>query len=289
MASVKFLIDGQATTLLPADDRGLQYGDGLFETCVLRHGRIELWQQHLDRLIAGCQRLAIPTPDPAQLSTELRSLCVGTSDGLVKLIITRGSGGRGYRPPAAPSPRRIWQLHPIPAYPTEYATEGVRLQRCRTQLSQSPQLAGIKHLNRLEQVLARAEWSDPDIPEGLLQDSAGNWIEGTMSNLFVVSDGRLLTPDLSRCGVAGVMRDQVLALAAEQGIASHIAAIDTATLTAADELFISNSVMRIWPVRELGEWPCRPGALTRSLASALAERLDISAQLIDGLADSGQN
>lgn len=289
MAGVTFLIDGRESAQLPADDRGLQYGDGLFETCMLRRGRIELWPQHLDRLIAGCQRLGIPAPDPIQLGTELRSLCAGRNDGLIKLIITRGSGGRGYRPPTAPVPRTIWQLHPGPVYPAEYAVQGVRLHHCHSRLSQNPRLAGIKHLNRLEQVLARAEWSDPAIPEGLLQDSVGNWIEGTMSNLFVVRDGALLTPDLSRCGVAGVMRDQILALAAEQGIASHITDIDTATLDAADELFISNSVMRIWPVRALGDRPYPPGALTHGLAGTLAERLDASAQVIDGLADSGQD
>jgi len=273
MAALNTLVDGREIAQLPADDRGLLYGDGLFETCVLRDGQVELWSRHLQRLQAGCQRLAIPMPDREQLDAELRQLCAGHGhgDALIKLIVTRGSGGRGYRPPSPARPRRIWQLFRLPDYPPAHAQQGVRLHRCRTRLADNPLLAGIKHLNRLEQVLARNEWQDPSVPEGLLQDSAGNVIEGTMSNLFLVSAGRLLTPDLSRCGVAGVMRAELLARAADAGIEVQIADISRQQLDHADELFVTNSVIGVWPVRAVGQQRYQVGELTRELARLVAE------------------
>jgi 4-amino-4-deoxychorismate lyase len=273
MAALKTLVDGCATAQLPADDRGLLYGDGLFETCVLRRGRIELWTRHLQRLREGCQRLGMPMPDVDALADESRQLYDGVSDGLVKLIVTRGSGGRGYYPPSPAVLRRIWQLFPLPDYPRAYAQQGVCLHRCQTRLAHNPLLAGIKHLNRLEQVLARSEWDDAALPEGLLQDSAGNIIEATMSNLFMVSDGRLLTPDLSRCGVAGVMRAELLALASEAGIEARVGAISRQQLDNADELFLTNSVIRLWPVRAVGQQRYQLGALGRRLALLLDGRL----------------
>ena len=287
MAAVKTLIDGHESCSIPVDDRGFQYGDGVFETCVLYHGRVELWQRHLWRLNAGCKALAIPAPGPSQINDELRMLCAGVSDGLVKLIITRGSGGRGYQPPPAAISRRIWQLFPLPEHPPAFREQGVRLHHCRTRLGRNPRLAGIKHLNRIEQVLARSEWSAPGIPEGLLQDQSGLWIEGTMSNLFVVSDGHLLTPDLSRCGVVGVMRELVLELVDELGIETCVTDISPRQLSNADEVFMTNSVMRIWPVLAVGEQRFKAGETTRRLAAAVAGRLDGSGHIVNGLPDGG--
>lgn len=289
MAALRTLVDGGDAAHLPTDDRGLLYGDGLFETCVLRAGRVELWSRHLQRLSAGCRRLNIPEPDAQQLAAELRRLCNGVGDGLVKLIVTRGSGGRGYRPPSPAMPRRIWQLFALPEYPPDYARRGVCLHRCQTRLGHNPLLAGIKHLNRLEQVLARSEWDDPNRPEGLLQDSDGNVIEATMSNLFVVSEGRLLTPDLSRCGVAGVMRAELMALAGDAGIKVRSSDINRQQLDNADELFLSNSVMRIWPVRAVGQQCYQVGELTRRLSRLLAGRLARSGHVVDGLTDGGND
>ena len=267
---IRTLLDGRETDRIPVDDRGLQYGDGLFETCVLRHGRVELWGRHRQRLLEGCRRLAIPEPAAAQLDAELETLCAGSEAGLVKLIITRGSGGRGYLPPIPAHPRRLFQLHPPVVWPDAHYRQGVRLHLCRTRLGHNRSLAGIKHLNRLEQVLARAEWRDPETAEGLLQGQDGHWIEGTMTNLFLVSSGCLLTPDLSRCGVAGIMRALVLELAAGLGIPHRVQDIDTATLTAADEVFVTNSVIGLWPVVVAGDYRYRIGAMTRRLQTALA-------------------
>ena len=274
-------MDGRDSAQLPVDDRGLLYGDGLFETCVLRGGRLELWSRHLQRLAEGCRRLGIAAPAGERLNKELRQLCVGVGDGLVKLIITRGSGGRGYRPPSPATPRRLWQLFPLPDYPADYARCGVSVHRCETRLAHNPLLAGIKHLNRLEQVLARREWHDPALPEGLLQDPDGNYIEASMSNLFVVSDGRLLTPDLSRCGVAGVMRAELLDLASSAGIQAQIGNISRQQLDNADELFLSNAVIRLWPVLAVGQQRYQHGEVSRRLALLLPTRLKRSAHIVD--------
>jgi 4-amino-4-deoxychorismate lyase len=236
---------------VPVTDRGFNYGDGLFETIAVFNGRPCLWEQHLTRLGEGCQRLAIPRPDASLLANEARTLCRGIERGVLKLVVTRGSGGRGYRPPVPATARRILSVHPWPAYPREYWEQGVRVRWCDTPLGLNPALAGVKHCNRLEQVLARAEWDDGAIVEGLMCDAEGRVICGTMSNLFVFSDGRLSTPALTRCGIAGVAREQVVAAAARLGIPCDVEDLTREQVAAADALLLSNALIGLWPVAAL--------------------------------------
>lgn len=241
------LVNGEASDCLDATDRGLHYGDGVFETIAIRHGVPQLWQWHMERLAEGCRRLAIPPPDETQLAAECTRLCGAEERAVLKVIITRGSGGRGYRPPTDAKPTRLLARYPWPDYPD--VGEGVRLRLCATPLGCNAALAGIKHLNRLEQVLARSEWDDTSIHEGLMCDTQGYLIEGTMSNLFAVRGGVLYTPDLSGCGVAGVMRREVLRLAGELQIAVEFRRITPGELQEMDEVFMTNSIIGIWPVR----------------------------------------
>ena len=183
---VRMLINGQDSGTLSAQDRGLLYGDGLFETLAIRKGVPLRWERHLQRLMLGCERLGIPCPDVTALTLESLALCKGHDRALLKLIVTRGVGGRGYRAPAQPQATRILTCHPWPDYPADAARDGVRVRLCRTRLAQQPALAGIKHLNRLEQVLARAEWNDEEIAEGLLFDREDHVIEATMSNPTII-------------------------------------------------------------------------------------------------------
>ncbi len=269
-----WLIDGQWSETVGAADRGLHYGDGLFETLAIRTGRLEFWDRHMARLERGCDRLALPHPDTATLLDEVGRLwrTAGRPDrAVVKLLLTRGEGGRGYRPPAAPAGRRILSLHPWPRYPDHWAEQGIALWRCRTPLGSSPALAGLKHLNRLEQVVARAEWDDPAIAEGLMCDEAGNAVEGTMTNLFARFGGRLVTPDLSRGGVEGIARQVVLERAAELGIETAIETLPLERLKEADELFVTNAIAGLWPVASLGPWRYTPGPVGRRLREALEE------------------
>jgi 4-amino-4-deoxychorismate lyase len=264
------LINGSPSDQLPVSDRGLQYGDGLFETIAVRGGVPEYWTAHWARLRAGCERLGIPAPDRMSLRDEAQRLCSGLERAVLKIIVTRGSGGRGYRPPAQPAPTRILSVHPWPEYPHSFSKEGVRLRLCETQLGRNSRLAGIKHLNRLEQVLGRAEWDDPMVPEGIMRDEAGHVVEGTMSNLFMVRQGGLLTPDLTSCGVSGIARAMILSLAERGGIACEVRQLGEQDLWAADEVFVCNSVIGVWPVHAIEERQYGAGPVTRRLAAALA-------------------
>ncbi|QKE62896.1 aminodeoxychorismate lyase [Aquipseudomonas campi] len=266
-------VDGQPATQLSILDRGLAYGDGLFETIAVQRGQPRLLARHLARLQQGAQRLSLAL-DLQVVQAELLAFCAELGEGVAKLIVTRGEGLRGYAPPQPTRPCRVLLGNPAPVYPPVHAEQGVCLFPCVTRLAEQPLLAGLKHLNRLEQVLARAEWQDPAYAEGLMCDSSGRVIEGVYSNLFLCRDGQLLTADLSRCGVAGVMRAEVLAQAEALGIVVHIRDISRAELLAADEVFLCNSLYGIWPVRELQghDWPVGP--LTRKLQAIIRSLLD---------------
>lgn len=266
------LINGIPGDAIAISDRGVQYGDGLFETIAVRDGRCEFWDRHMQRLRAGCERLRIPPPDIEQLAAEARQLIQDGVRCVLKIIVTRGSGGRGYRVPEPAQPTRILLRSDWPDYPHENAEQGVRVRLCAQRLGTNPSLAGLKHLNRLEQVLARLEWDAPSIAEGLLQDHAGRVIEGTFTNVFLVQNGRVVTPLLDVCGVAGVMRDVVVELATAAGIDCTERAVSLDELYAAEELFLTNSLIGIWPIRALEEWQSEPGPVTRALQAALLRR-----------------
>lgn len=262
------LVNGQMKTTLDIQDRGLQYGDGLFETIAVIDGSPQFLDKHLDRLLKGCAKLLIPEPERALLESEVLQLCGGSDKAVLKIIITRGTGGRGYRPSVYPEPTRIISLHEWPDYPPDQVEKGIQVRYCNTRLSTNPALAGIKHLNRLEQVLARSEWNDPGIAEGLMLDASGFVIEGTMSNLFIVRDGILITPDLSGCGVEGIMRSIVIETASSMGVTHRILQITPQEISEADEIFICNSLIGIWPVCQLDQHSCIIGKITNQLVKA---------------------
>lgn len=269
----EFLLNGSSASHLSLADRAIHYGDGLFETLAIRHGRFEFWQRHMARLERGCARLGIAMPEHALLLREARALATGT-DGVLKIIISRGEGGRGYRPPsnAEAETTRLLALYPLPHYPPEYAEKGVAMRYCATPVSLNPALAGLKHLNRLEQVLARAEWSDAAIAEGVMCNLHDQVVEGTMSNLFFVSGGTLHTPDLSNNGVAGIIREVIMDLAADLNIPLRCGGYPRSEFESADEMFITNSIIGLWPVRQIESRAYGVGPVTVRLLAALAER-----------------
>lgn len=266
-------VDGQPADTLALQSRGLAYGDGLFETIAVKAGRPSLFEYHLERLTLGCQRLAI-NADLALIRDELSRYASLLGEGVLKLILTRGDSQRGYAPAAGVPPRRILQGNPPAAYPAGNAEHGVKLFECRTRLAEQPLLAGLKHLNRLEQVLARSEWQDPDYAEGLMRDITGRVVEGVYSNLFLVRDGVLLTADLSRCGVAGVMRAALMVEAARLGIDVRVGDLALEDLARADEVFLCNSVYGIWPVCSCGSMNWSSGPVTRKLQAIARTLLD---------------
>lgn len=258
-------INGRPGDLLPVTDRGLQYGDGLFETLAVKAGRITLLDYHLERLHEGCRRLQLHAPSENILRAELFSAAAGQATAVLKLIVTRDSVGRGYQFTGDAKTTRILTRHPWPEYPLEYNEHGVHLRICDAHLGHNRRLAGLKHLNRLEQVLARAEWSEIDqVQEGLMLDEEGSVVEGTMSNVFVWLDhGVLATPDLRRCGVAGVMRRHLLERAEQMGVAVRVANLSLTELMRAQEIFVCNSLIGVWPVTAIGHWKYSIGSMSR--------------------------
>jgi 4-amino-4-deoxychorismate lyase len=239
------LVNGKADNPISPADRGLAYGDGLFETLRISKGRPVFLEAHLARMQTGCERLGIAfdTGDFRQDIDHLLS-SPDSPDMVLKLLVTRGAGGRGYRPGAETRPTRVASLHPLPSFT---GTPG-RVFVCKQRLAAQPAFAGIKHLNRLEQVAASREWPDDSFVEGLMLDYQDHPIEGTRSNVFVVRDGTILTPELSACGIAGVLRQHLLDTLAP-GV--ETTTIDMENLRGADELFFCNSVLGIIPVASL--------------------------------------
>lgn len=244
-----WLINGVANGCLSPLDRGLAYGDGVFRTLSIRDQKPIWWTDHYTKLAHDCAALNIACPDPALLLNEIQIVTQQHNDAVLKIILTRGSGARGYAPPDPASPTRIVMAAPLPE--AHDIQDGIRARWCSLRLSRQAQLAGIKHLNRLENVLARQEWSDPAIVEGLVCDDTGAVIGGTRSNLFALRDGSLWTPDLTLSGVAGVTRARVLKAAALHGIDVQVGRLEHAHILDADEVFLSNSVAGLWRVATL--------------------------------------
>ena len=273
-------INGVPEASVPVSDRGLAYGDGVFETIRISAGQPTLAALHWSRLQCSCERLNIPL-DLDLLKGEIGRFLweQSTTTAILKIIITRGSGGRGYNPEGCSRPTRCLSLHPLPVRTPDPAFSGARVMRCETRLGRSV-LAGMKHLNRLEQVLARAEWQGDDWDEGVVCDFDGYLIEGTMSNLFVVTtSGCLLTPDLSGCGVAGVCRQFIQRQSAKWGLTVNIGLISAALddlndLNNVAEVFLCNSVNGVWPVVQLGEQLWDIGDTTLKIRDCLLEELN---------------
>jgi 4-amino-4-deoxychorismate lyase len=267
-------VNGAVAGDLSVLDRGLHYGDGLFETIACINGQPRLLQRHLRRLALGCQRLKIELPGLQTLGAQVRELAATASRAIVKVLVTRGPArARGYGVSGDESPSRVMLRYPWPEEAPAVAAEGVRVRLAATRLGENAALAGIKHCNRLEQVLARAEWDDPGITEALMFSSSGALISGTMSNVFLVHDSRLLTPRLDRCGVAGIMRALILEEAAQESIPIVECRLEAAALEQARELFLSNALWGVRPVRALEGVRLEPGELTRRLQQRIAARL----------------
>lgn len=267
-------INGIACRHLSVMDRGLHYGDGLFETIACVDEKLQFWDEHIERMRHGAGKLGIATAAIDYFKDDVLALLKANriSNCTIKLMLTRGQSERGYRSPSPQKVTRIVLLSALPKYPDEYFTQGISSCFCRHPLSQNSALAGIKHLNRLDNVLARNEWQD-EYQEGFMLDGAGHVIEGTMSNVFAVKNRELYTPALSLSGVNGIIRQQILAIAQALNIETHIVDINKQQLLEMDEIFVCNSLIGIWPVNALAESRYKVGPLTRKIVRALQLRI----------------
>ena len=273
-------VNGRAAAEVSVLERGLHYGDGLFETIACVGGEPRFLRRHLRRLASGCVRLGLGPLDMPALGAEVRELARGAHRAVIKVLVTRGPAlARGYAASGRELPTRITLRYPWPEDDPARAQQGVRVRIAATRLGENPALAGLKHCNRLEQVLARREWDDAGITEALMLSSSGALISGTMTNVFIVQDSRrLLTPRLDRCGVAGIMREVVLEEAAAAGLGTAECALEAADLTRAQEVFLTNALAGLWPVCELAGVSLAPGPVTRQLQARLAVRLAAAAR-----------
>lgn len=251
LLSVNGVLDAAISPL----DRGFAYGDGVFETCRYQKGAVPLWHYHRERLLQSAERLKILLDEVLllQYRDELiaRAHADGIDDAVLKITVTRGVGGRGYRLPEVVLPTYCLGVFAGNPLQTEQFNQGVSVRLCDLRLSLNPALAGMKHLNRLEHILARAEWGG-EYAEGLLLDTQGRLIEATVSNIFVVKNNQLYTPDLSGAGVAGVMRRAIIEqLAPAVKLDVNIMEMELDFLLSADEIFLCNSVYGIWPVNNI--------------------------------------
>ena len=244
---------GERRASIPVNDRAAHYGDGVFETIAIRDGAPRLWNYHAERLATACDRLGIDAPDMAVIAGDVHdAISKTTADrayATAKIIVSAGTGPRGYRRPGGPASVLIGLSGGQPLPGLSYA-DGVAVRLCNTRLAIQPQLAGIKSLNRLEQVLARNEWNDDSVFEGVTLDTDGRVICGTMSNVFLFQDKRLVTPAITRCGVSGVMRRHVLTIAEEAGIDCDVRDVLPGELVASDGMMLTNSLIGAVPVRE---------------------------------------
>lgn len=267
--SAAVLVNGiepdDAAHAIAIDDRGLNYGDGLFETALVTDCRVRFLEDHLQRLSDGCERLGIAAPDRDVLRSEIERVIGATTEGVLKIVVTRGTATRGYRPQSSVEPTRIVALHAAPS-----STQStVALRWCETRLARNARLAGIKHLNRLEQVLAQAEWDDGSIAEGLMLDTEGEVVCATASNVFVVRDSVVLTPDLRFAGVRGIMRLQVLRAARQAGVVVSEEPLWPQDIESASEVFVTNAVRGIRSAVALGSLQWRAGPVADKLRKAV--------------------
>ncbi len=269
------LAPGVAGNGISPVDRGLHFGDGLFETIACRRGRARFLPWHLERLALGCERLHMTGASLDEVRNEVRMLARNAHGAIVKVILTRGvATARGYAPSGSEVPTRICLSYRWPLEDLAVGQSGVQIRTATIRLGENPALAGLKHLNRLEQVLAKAESTDQRIAESLLFSRSGRLVSGTMSNVFIVRKSRVHTPRLDLCGVAGIMRRVVLTEAAHIGIAAEECILRAEDLANADEVFLTNARIGIWPVRALDDRTLEPGPVTRRLQERLEPMLE---------------
>jgi len=262
-------------THLPIDDRAVQYGDGLFETIAVRAGRPRLWSWHMNRLASGCERLRLDMPNPDRLLARtldaVQQAKVNQQYCLVKILLSAGSGQRGYGRTAEIRPRVLVGVFAATPQPKKHYQDGVNTLICDTRLASGSPTAGLKTLNRLEQVLARSECAESDCFDAFTMDAEDNIICGTMSNVFFVHGDTIHTPRLDQCGVRGVMRSWLVENLPAHGFDMQQRRLPKSELPDIDEVFLANSQFAVLPVRRCGDRTWSVGRITRKVMALLRE------------------
>ncbi|MEM7468966.1 MAG: aminodeoxychorismate lyase [Pseudomonadota bacterium] len=243
------LLNGRDCRESLAGDRALAYGDGVFETLAVVDGSPLCLEKHLERMRRGCEALMIESGGVSEFENDLKALAFDDLN-VLKLAITRGAGGRGYRPSQSSLPNRLTSTHP---WPYRSLPLPDRAWICEHRISRNQALAGIKHCNRLDQIMASSEWPGDDYLEGIMLDDQDRIIEGTRSNLFLKAGNEVVTPDLCESGVAGIVRELIIDQLKDWQIPCVVGDISAADLHAAEEFFICNSILGVRSISMIGE------------------------------------
>ena len=266
-----FQINGKLTNKINIKDRAVQYGDGVFETIAVKENLLEFWKEHYHRLNKGCKILKIRCPSELFLRNEIFKFLekIKKKKFVLKIIISRGEGGRGYNPPKKANPTRIMGVYDWPNYPEKNLEKGIIMGVCKTRISTQPYLSKIKHLNRLEQIIARSEWQKKSISESLMLDFNDYVIEGTTSNVFGVKKNIFYTPLVKLSGIEGIIRNVILKILKKKKERYKEKNIKLKELLNFDEIFICNSIFGIWPVKQILNKKFLIGKKTKELINHL--------------------
>ena len=270
-----FQINGKLTNKISIEDRAVQYGDGVFETIAAKDRSLAFWKEHYQRLNKGCKILKIKCPSELFLRKEINKFIKKTKKNkfILKIIISRGIGGRGYNPPRNSKPTRILGIYDWPNYLEKNFTKGIMMDVCKTRISAQPFLSQIKHLNRLEQIIARSEWQNKSISESIMLDLNDNVIEGTMSNIFGIKKNIFYTPIIENSGVEGIMRGVILKLLKKNKKKYVIKKITLKEFLKFDEVFVCNSIFGIWPVIKVSKKKFSFGEKTKKIINLLSDKI----------------
>ena len=265
------LVNGRPSDVVPADDRGLLYGDGLFETVGFHRGRAPLWDLHMARLLRGCAALDLPRPDSDRLLEEACRVAAGIDHCAVRITWTRGRGGRAYVPPERPDPTRIVMRRALPGDLAQQRESGIDLVTVRVDLPKMDALTGLKHLNRLPQVLIGARCAEAGVPEALVVDGRGRLVEALTGNLLIERTDRLLAPTLHPGAVEGVGLGWLKSMA---GPALETVDLEVEGLQPDDAIWVLNSVLGIRPVARLDGAVRPPGRTLRRWQQRWVEAIE---------------
>ncbi|WP_300175275.1 aminodeoxychorismate lyase [uncultured Aliivibrio sp.] len=244
-----YWVNGVESETLPINDRSSQYGDGFFTTMKVDNGKIQLWSLHLERLISSAYCLGIRAPNWQHLENQVYAIAKKVVHGGIKILVSRGTGGRGYSPEGCENTQVIVSDFDYPAHYEQWQEKGIELGVSTIKLGlSSPALAGMKHLNRLEQILIKKDISKTSYFDAVVLDLNNKVIETSIGNIFWIKGGRIFTPKLSFSGVEGVMKKHILQLAKEFQLELEEVSVELSELENADEVFITNALFEVVPV-----------------------------------------
>ena len=258
------LVDGVLESEISIFNRNMQFGDGLFETCVSKGNNILFWQRHLSRLNRGCEKLNIKKiAESVWLEDIKKALSLSLEKNcIIKLILSRGNSLRGYSYSEDIEPVRVVIVSEIKKTKSKYS---VSLEYASSGFHSNPKLAGIKHCNRLEQILARANMEGDEV---IMLDENQNIVSVTQGNIYFIFGNKLLTPKLDRCGVVGSRRSLILELARSINLEVDEDTISIEQAEKANEVFISNSLIGIQSVSSIGSYYLNNNPLTKEIKAA---------------------